>query len=261
MKRDLGTDLVGDACLVTAQELHKQPHLFDCSSIPVDLPVLRGAKSYARTGKIAVKDEARALAVAACKLAGLSDRETERRTGVSATTVPGVMRALEATGRIPSAQQRLTQNLSELAESSAAEMQRLIRDADGHWSASNAGALRSLSIAMGIAVDKGQLLTGQATQIVEQRSGPTLDQVAEWEGKLRQVFGQVVNLPSRPPDLQSGDSHPNTLSTNESSAASTLLDTPVRAERVPGHRLEASPGGGGDRPPPAPAEMPMGSTE
>jgi len=175
----------------------------------VDLSALRSAKVFARTGKISTRDDARAVAVAVCKLAGLSDRETERRTGVNATTVPAVMRALEASGTIPSAHQRLTQSLGELAESSASEMQRIIRNADGEWAAGGTNALRSLSIAMGIAIDKHQLLTGQATAIVEQRSGPSADQVAEWEGKLRQVFGLEIDVTSPPPDAQSVDHSAN----------------------------------------------------
>ena len=256
MKR-IQSDLLGDACLAVVDELRAQPELFDSKAIPVDFGALRGAKEIARTGKITAKDDARALAVACCKLAGLSDRETERRTGVSATTVPGVMRALEAAGRIPSAHNRLTQNLSDLAESSCSEMQRIIRQADGEWTTGASNALKSLSIALGIVVDKSQLLTGQATAIVDQRvSGPSAEAAADWERKLRQAFGTVIDLPdnadvtpSNPPDAQSGACVSKPLLINGNVVHDTPLDTPNLAQEGAGGVAPGDGGGDGRRVP------------
>jgi transposase len=257
MKR-IQSDLLGDACLAVVDELRTQPELFDFNAIPVDFGALRGAKEIARTGKITARDDARALAVACCKLAGLSDRETERRTGVSATTVPGVMRALEAAGRIPSAHNRLTQNLSELAESSCSEMQRIIRHADGEWTTGSSNALKSLSIALGIVVDKSQLLTGQATAIIDQRvSGPSVEAAAEWERKLRQAFGTVIDVPdtadvtlTNPPDVQSGDFVSNSLIVNDSDTEDTPLDTSNPAKQGAGGVAPGDDGGERRRIPP-----------
>jgi hypothetical protein len=228
--RQLSHHAIADACLNVAEELVAQPSLFDANLLPVDVPVLRAAKRLASTGQITAKDEAVALGVAACKLAGLSDRQTGKQLGISHTTVKGVMRLLEASGRIPSTCDRLAGRLGELAESATEEIGRLITAADGDWSSKSAGAVRALGIAVGIAVDKHQLLTGQATQIVEQRAGgPAADAVKQWEDKLREMFRPVIDISAGPSDSASVDLVPNQLIDKPN----RLLATPLATSSSP----------------------------
>jgi hypothetical protein len=232
---------LADACLDISEDLLAQPSLFDGDFIPVEVPILRAAKRFSSTGKLTTREEATALAIAACKLAGLSDRQTGKRVGVSATTVSGVMRLLESSGRIPAAQERLASRLGEMAESATSEIGRLITDADGDWTPASAGAVRALGIAIGIGVDKLQLLTGQATAIVEQRVGaPSADAVREWEGKLRQMFGPVIDVPSEAPDVQSSDNNHKCLNDRIDTVGNAVLAT-VNSHRADDYVASASP--------------------
>ena len=197
---------IAEAAFSAAEAVSNQPMLFDAAVIPLDLELGRAAARLEHTGAIATRDEARVMAIAACKLAGLSDKETAGKIGCSRNTVAAVMEQLERRGRIPGLQERLAHALGRVAESSALELHRLIDN--GEWDMETAGAVRSLGVAMGIATEKLQLVTGQATQIVEQRWGaPSADAVKEWETKLRQVFGPIIDTT----DCQSNGSPRNLL--------------------------------------------------
>jgi transposase len=252
--RSLPKQTIASACLDVAEELASQPLLFDSNLLPVDVPILRAAKRLTSTGQIAGKDEATALGVAACKLAGLSDRETAKRLGISHSTVRGVFGLLTASGRVPAASDRLASRLGEVAESATEEIGRLITDANGDWTSEAAGAVRALGIAVGIAVDKSQLLTGQATAIVEQRAAPPADVVREYEAKLRQMFGQVIDVSVDAPDVPSGDSPPKSLMLSEAVAPGATIDTRTPVETTP-------KGGGGGLPSDPPAETTTHSIE
>jgi hypothetical protein len=90
---------------------------------------------------------------------------------------------------------------------------------------------------MGVAVDKSQLLTGQATQIVEQRA--SVDHAADWERKLRQVFpADNVDISPAPPDPQSGAVISNYLAPNTSTELGTPESTPNRDFLVNDRRPE-----------------------
>jgi transposase len=250
-------------CLDLSEDLVSQPLLFDRDLLPVEVPILRAAKRLNNTGKIASRDEATAMAIAVCKLAGLGNAETAKRVGVSHHTVRTVLRILEDSGRIPSASQRLASQLGEMAESASNEIAKLIDEADGAWTPASAGAVRALGVAVGIAVDKHQLLTGQATAIVEQRVGaPSADAVREWEAKLRQVFGPVIDLETSPTDSQSDVILDNSLLNNTSEANATHIATRSAAQFATHDLPEvACPGGGGGCPAAAAGETTRDSIE
>jgi DNA-binding Lrp family transcriptional regulator len=192
---------IAEACIGLGEELASQGELF-AGIVPIELGVCQGAKRLASTGRITSRDEARAVAIAACKLAGLSDSETARRVGCSRNTVAPVIEQLESSGRIPGLEARLRCKLGRLAESAADELLQLIGSGD-EWSQERSGAVRALGVALGISVEKHLLVNGQSTAIVEQRVSPTADAVREWEDKLRELFPVVELPPSDDPSVTS----------------------------------------------------------
>ena len=100
---------------------------------------------------------------------------------------------------------------------------------------------------MGIATEKLQLVTGQATQIVEQRLGaPSADAVREWEEKLRQTFGPVIEI-NDTTDCQSEDTTRNLLTDRLCNPIATETAT-ESAVLVPVSASPSGPGGGGGSP-------------
>jgi hypothetical protein len=230
------------AAFAAAESVASQPQLFDASIIPLDLELGRAAKHLAHTGAVVTSNDAKVLAIAACKLAGLSDKETAARVRCSRNTVGPVMEHLERSGRIPVLQERLTHHLGRVAESAALELDRVIND--GVWNTDTSGAVRSLGVAMGIATERLLLMTGQATQIIEQRVGaPSADAVKQWEEKLRQAFGPVIDLTT---DSQSVVSTPKCLTDKRDTLVATCLATqssPAEALVQSGPGAPGAPGG------------------
>jgi hypothetical protein len=178
---------VANACLELSEELASQPQLFDLEALPIDLEVTQAARRVANTGVATTRDEARALAIGACKLAGLTDAETARRLKCSRNTIAPVVEQLERSGKIPGLNSRLSSKLGRLAENTTDAIDEIVGAAA--WSLDTSSAVRALGVVMGIAVDKHQLMTGHATAIIEQRvSVPAADAVRAWEDKLKQCF-------------------------------------------------------------------------
>jgi hypothetical protein len=191
------SDILALAAAETAEELMSQSEFVLADEVPIDTELTKAAKSLAYTGKITCRNEARALSIAACKLAGLSDRETAKKLGCSRNTIAPVVALLERTGKLLGLQQRLSDKLGRVAEASADELNGLI--GDGIWNLDRSNAVKALAVAAGVATEKYLLLNGQATAIVEQRLGATpADQVAEWDAKLRHVFGSVIDIEAAP---------------------------------------------------------------
>jgi len=197
---------VARAAFEAAEAVASQPEFFDSGLIPLDLEIGKAAVRLAHTGSATTRNETRVMAIAALKLAGLSDKETAKRVGCSRNTIPHVMEHLESSGMIPALQQRLAHALGRVAESSARELQDIIDEGD--WTADTTGAVRSLGVAMGIATEKMLLVTGQVTARIETMVGAPADAVRHWEDKLRQVFGPVIDVG---PDVPSGGNSPKLL--------------------------------------------------
>jgi hypothetical protein len=238
---------IADAAFSAAESVASQPALFDASAIPLDLELGQAAARLCHSGRITERNEARAMAIAACKLAGLSDRETAARVGCSRNTVPAVMEQLETSGRIPGLSARLAVHLGRVAESAALELQRIIDS--GEWDMESSSAVRALGVAMGIATEKLQLVTGQATAIVEQRtSGPDPAAVREWEAKLRAMFGPVLELQA-PADSESGGKLLSCKALEPFATHSAQAHGPPGPPRGSAAAPEGQGGGGGSPPP------------
>jgi len=241
-----GINSLARAAFDAAESVASQPQLFDSAVIPLDLELGKAAFRLAHTGQTTTRDEARVMAIAACKLAGLSDKETAKRVGCSRNTIGPVMEHLESSGMIPALQQRLAHALGRVAESSARELQQIIDDGD--WTMDTTSAVRSLGVAMGIATEKMLLVTGQVTARIETMVGAPADAVKAWEEKLRQVFGPVIELP---PDSQSVASSPKCLSDRDDIIVAThsaTHDTPSVALLVADPARPGAQGAGGVAP-------------
>jgi len=242
---------IAAAAFSAAESAASQPNLFDADSIPLDIEIGRAAARLAHSGAITTRNEAKAMAIAACKLAGLSDKATAAKVGCSRNTIGPVMEQLERAGRIPALQARLAYSLGRVAESSAIELQRIVDD--GCWTIENSSAVRALGVAMGIATEKLQLVTGQATAILEQRVGPAgPDARAEWEGKLRRAFAMDIEPASGPSDSPSEGSASNPLITEGSVPFATVSATvsPLQDRILEPEPLGTRGGGSATAPPP-----------
>jgi|SRR6185436_8695676 len=267
---------IAAAAFSAAESVASQPSLFDANEIPLDIGIGRAAARLAHSGQITCRDDAKAMAIAACKLAGLSDKATAAKVGCSRNTIGPVMEHLERAGRIPALQARLAYSLGRVAESSALELQRIVDE--GQWTLEASSAVRALGVAMGIATEKLQLVTGQSTAIIEQRIGAAGPEArAEWESKLRQAFGLTLEAEApgpAPADGQSEASRPILQLNGPSAPLATEFATdsrPLEAHSLeagdasatrprPLVRAAAGPGGGG-RAAPAPRPGTMPSSE
>lgn len=172
--------LHADASLI-AESLVSQPALFDIptEASPAAHAVVAQRGRY--TGERSTLDESKTLLVCALRALGCSDRKIAEAAGVARESIPLHLAAGEASGRIRPLKDRLTQWVGLLAEESTLAARDLV-DAvrAGDRSEGVTMSLRALGPVMGIAVEKLQLLTGQATEIIEQRSAPSHDEFAAW---------------------------------------------------------------------------------
>lgn len=125
-------------------------------------------------------DEELNLRVGAMRLLRFSDRAIERECGVDRRTIPHRLTWLERTGRIPALKDRVTALTGSLAESSALVLSVLLDRAATEISVELAAMIKAVATTHGITVEKLQLLTGQATEIVETRVGAGRDDFETW---------------------------------------------------------------------------------
>jgi len=126
-----------------------------------------------------------------CNLLGagdLSQRQISRIAGVSRNLVSGIV--MSQTSDIEPLKQRIagqSRNLAQLCIERATEM---VLDDEAKVS------LRDLMIAAGVAVDKSQLLAGQATTITEFKPHDPGDDVFEEALRKAQAAGRVIDVPA-----------------------------------------------------------------
>lgn len=172
--------LHADAALI-AESLVSQPALFDIptEASPAAHAVVAQRGRY--TGERSTLDESKTLLVCALRALGCSDRKIAEAAGVARESIPLHLAAGEASGRIRPLKDRLTQWVGLLAEESTLAARDLVADVRaGKCGEEVTNALRALGPIVGIATEKLQLLTGQATEIIEQRSAPSHDEFAAW---------------------------------------------------------------------------------
>lgn len=183
---------------VIAESLLTQPALFPSESTagasPAALAIAKPRGSY--TGERITQDEQRCLLVGALRALGLSDRRISEMAGVSRESIPSILAHLEACGQIQPLKERVTGWVGLLAEESAMasrDLVALIRAGDRSEGVTQ--ALRALGPMLGIATEKMQLLTGQATEIVETREGARRVELDAWATE-KWAMVEVQSAPS-----------------------------------------------------------------
>ena len=196
-----------------ARQMASQPALFsEFDGIDGFSPPPQAIQRY--TGARSTLDEQRLLKVGALRLLGASDREIEQACHVTRRTIPVVLAELEKSGRITPLKQRLAMLTGENAERCNIVLRALLErvgqpgtktayvqgeavevETDG-ITMELAAMIKAVSTAMGISVEKYLLTTGQATEIVEQRSGAGREEIERWLKDAMPVQATVTSPPS-----------------------------------------------------------------
>ena len=180
------TAAVGASCAEIARELLSQPDFFEFhrSDLP-EQPIQRPDLSRPRYDGSRSGDEAVNLRVGAMRLLGFSDRAIERECGVDRRTIPHRLAFLEKTARIPAVKDRVLVWTADAAERSGIVLGSLLDRAHDEVSIELAGMIKSVATAHGITVEKLQLLTGSATEIIEHREGAGREEQERWARENR----------------------------------------------------------------------------
>lgn len=245
---------VMSACEAAADALVSQPTLFTIAepSSPEILTVTARAREF--SGRITTRDERLVLLVGALRELRVSDREIARRCGIARESIPALVRAAEQSGQLRPLKERLVGLLGDLAEQSGHALLELVEESRSPMGKARSevvsSLIRGLGPVLGIATEKLQLLTGQATEIVVTKRDPGLDdELTAW---MRSKPIDVT--PDTPaPDAQSGGNVANPAQMTASVSRDTDPDT--QALRDGGSAVEsvasdlagsaASNGGGG----------------
>lgn len=229
---------MGDECKALAAELLKQPELLagvfldSAPAIPESETLVAAAKQY--TGARSTTDDNRLLMVGALRLLGASDREIESACGVTRRTIPVLLAELERTGRVTPLKDRLIRVVGDNAERSGLLLRKLMeRGMDGTCDMDLAAMLKAVGQVNDFQIEKFQLLTGQATERVEQVVGAGREDFERWwRESATPITAQV--------DIASTDSPRNAeeIGGNGSTDTCTIPTPPTNAD-------ETRPAGGG----------------
>jgi hypothetical protein len=125
-------------------------------------------------------DESINLRVGALRMLGMSDRAIERECGIDRRTIPHRLGWLERSGRIPAVKDRVLLHTANAAERSGIVLGALLDRAHTEVSADLAGMIKAVAVAHGVTVEKLQLLTGAATEIIEHKPGVGRAETEAW---------------------------------------------------------------------------------
>lgn len=231
-----------------ARELLEQPQLFsEFDGIPGLSPAPSQSAIARYTGERSTgsQHDLRNLKVGALRLLGASDREIEQACGVTRRTIPLILAALEKAGRITPLKERLALLTGDNAERANIALRQLLdRVGDNDGSLELASMIKAVSQAMGISVEKHLLTTGQATEIVETRSGAGRAEFdAWWNDQVKPIQATVT------PSSESASAADIAIS-EERTQSEAVRDGSDTATRDPqSERMDDPPGpdrGGGD---------------
>jgi hypothetical protein len=175
-------------------ELERAPSFFDeRGEVSSALRTAVDRYTGARTGR----DERRADVACALRMLGSSDREIAAAVKCDVRTIPHLLATAEQSGRIPALKERLSRLSGEVAEDAALLLKRLLaRGLDGEVDADLAAMIKATGIPFGIAVEKHQLLTGGATERIEQIAGAAREEEEAWFARIKQARAEVIEVPS-----------------------------------------------------------------
>lgn len=229
-----------------AEHLGSQLEMFvyDEDPQPIEADTVQAARIFAFSGRTTCngKHEARALTMAAMRLAGISKRKIARSLECSRNTIDAVMDHLERAGKIEPLKERLPRLLGATAEDAAERARELIQD--GEVSTEVASMLKALGVIAGIGSDK-------------------VRDAAAASGDLH--LHQHVHLESSDPGLEYLKSRAAALATDSEAAAASckslvlngapLESAALAAESMP-PTLDLEPAAPVDADPPLPPDDP-----
>src|SRR5262245_56402734 len=137
-----------------AGHLASQPELFDRHQLPIESDTVTAARVFACSGRTICnsKHEARALTIAALRLAGVGKKEICRQLSCHSSTVDAVMIELERQGKIETAKDRLPRLLANTALEAGEWAREIIEERK--ISSDRAAMVRALGVVAGIGSDK-----------------------------------------------------------------------------------------------------------
>jgi hypothetical protein len=168
-----------------ARELISQPQLFSFFDGEDGFsPTPAAVQRY--TGERSTGDDQRNLFVGAMRLLGASDRQIEdackaRGFGLTRRTIPLILEELERSQRITPLKQRLALAIGDNAERANIALRVLLDKAvNGTVDLDLAAMIKAVGTVVGITTEKYLLTTGQATEIVETRTGAGREAFDQW---------------------------------------------------------------------------------
>lgn len=241
-----------------ARELLSQPAFFlefdGVKGLTVPPPALQ---RYTGDRSTSEQHELRNLKIGALRLLGASDRQIEEACHVTRRTIPLILADLEKSGRITPLKQRLAMATGNNAERANIALRVLLdRAAEGGESMELAGMIKAVATALGITTEKLLLLTGQATEIVETRSGVGREEFETWwRNSVRPAQASDVTVPSATTPATDSGSGATVPVSEQITQPEPIRDGSDTAAREPDpKRLD---GGGGDGHDPGGATGPM----
>jgi len=231
---------LGNECKALAAELLKQPDLLagvfldSEQPLPESQQLVSAAKQY--TGERSTVDDDRLLMVGALHLLGATDREIERTCGVTRRTIPVLLEALEKSGRVTPLKERLLKQVSVLAEKSGRTLGELLDEVqDGKRTLELAAMVKAVGQVHSFQIEKYQLLTGQATEIVETRVAAGREEFEKWWRES-----------ASPIDSESTGNHAVFSVSNTETPSVTSLSPPMTPAPAPPAAGTPLAGGGSD---------------
>lgn len=203
------------------------------------------------SGSRVLKDGVKVRQVAGLTLLGCSGREIERQTGVDHRLHDLCVDEARRSGWIPA----LKEELERLVGLNAVKSQRALgevlrRVQDGECTSELGSMVKGVAVAAKEMTLLNQLLTGQATEIVEVRSGPTKDELEASEAWAKAAAIQVEVISERVSDVESGGNGQfagvsGLISGGDTGSDTVTIEVGEVRDRAEVERLEGQEGGGG----------------
>jgi hypothetical protein len=162
------------SCVELAREIAHGPAFFNSKGELTDAVV-----RY--TGGRVTQDAERCVLAGALRLLHYSDRQIAKAVGCDVRSIPLMVRQAESSGRIPALKERLQAIVSQNAEQSSIVLAQLLdRAAGGEDSIELSAMVKAVGQVNSFQVDKHQILTGAATEIIEVRVGAGMAEREAW---------------------------------------------------------------------------------
>lgn len=170
-----------DEDLSDGQLMTRQPELFGAGDVECR-QMCQAAEGYARTGKIAARNEERAAAMLEALLQGKSLRAIQREFQVDGRTVRAVQGVYEREGKLPALKERMSRKLGHAMELGVENAVAMLEAGDV--------PANVIPVMVGVFADKKAMIDGDATVRVEHQERRVLG-AQEWLETVKRVKARV----------------------------------------------------------------------